>query len=37
MSIYNPIEFVNNMIRNRLHNNKFETEEDLHNILREFI
>ena len=36
MSIYNPIEFVNNMIRNRLHNNKFETEEDLHNILREF-
>lgn len=36
MSIYNPIEFVNKMIRNRLHNNKFETEEDLHNILREF-
>jgi len=36
MSIYNPIEFVNNMIRNRIHNDKFETVQDLHKILKQF-
>ena len=34
--LYNPIEFVNNMIRNRLYTNKFETVNDLHKILQDF-
>jgi transposase len=36
MSIYNPIEFVNKMIRNRIHENKFNSVEDLYKVLNEF-
>jgi len=36
MSIYNPIEFINKMIRNRIHENNFNSIEDLHNILNKF-
>jgi transposase len=35
-SEFNPIEYVNNMIRNRLHNNENGTIEELHKIIKNF-
>ena len=35
-SEFNPIEYVNNMVRNRLHNNKNGTIDELHKIIKNF-